>query len=105
MSSVSSQLRCKAAVTFFHFCVVSNFWWLLVEALYLQTLLLCTFTHTTKLFWIYATVGWGTLCVCVHRSMLTVFVHLSDGELDVTGAPSATVVIWALLKSQLDDEG
>ncbi|XP_049916729.1 growth hormone releasing hormone receptor 2 [Epinephelus moara] len=74
-----STLWCKAAVTFFHFCVVSNFWWLLVEALYLQTLLLCTFTHTTKLFWIYATVGWG--------------------------APSVTVVIWALLKSQLDDEG
>ncbi|KAL7372281.1 hypothetical protein ABVT39_013192 [Epinephelus coioides] len=76
---VGKELRCKAAVTFFHFCVVSNFWWLLVEALYLQTLLLCTFTHTTKLFWIYATVGWG--------------------------APSVTVVIWALLKSQLDDEG
>ncbi|XP_051273689.1 growth hormone releasing hormone receptor 2 [Dicentrarchus labrax] len=74
-----STLRCKAAVTFFHFCVLSNFSWLLVEGLYLQTLLLFTFAQTRKLFWIYAPIGWGT--------------------------PSVTVVIWALLKHQLDDEG
>ncbi|XP_054454868.1 growth hormone releasing hormone receptor 2 [Anoplopoma fimbria] len=74
-----STLRCKAAVTFFHFCVLSNFCWLLVEALFLQTLLLCTFTSTRKLLWIYGAIGWGT--------------------------PSVTVVIWALLKKTLDDEG
>ncbi|XP_056222641.1 vasoactive intestinal polypeptide receptor 2-like [Seriola aureovittata] len=73
------HLRCQAAVTFFHFCVVSNFWWLLVEALYLQTLLLLVFTQTRKLLWIYAVIGWG--------------------------APTVTVVIWALLKTQLEDEG
>ncbi|XP_038594146.1 growth hormone releasing hormone receptor 2 [Micropterus salmoides] len=74
-----STLQCKAAVTFFHFCVLSNFSWLLVEGLYLQTLLLFTFTQTRKLFWICATVGWGI--------------------------SSVTIVIWALLKKQLDDEG
>ncbi|XP_022598016.1 vasoactive intestinal polypeptide receptor 1-like [Seriola dumerili] len=74
-----STLRCQAAVTFFHFCVVSNFWWLLVEALYLQTVLLLVFTQTRKLLWIYAVIGWG--------------------------APTVTVVIWALLKKQLEDEG
>uniref|UniRef100_A0A3B4WBT5 Growth hormone releasing hormone receptor 2 n=1 Tax=Seriola lalandi dorsalis TaxID=1841481 RepID=A0A3B4WBT5_SERLL len=74
-----STLRCQAAVTFFNFCVVSNFWWLLVEALYLQTLLLLVFTQTRKLLWIYAVIGWG--------------------------APTVTVVIWALLKTQLEDEG
>uniref|UniRef100_A0A3B4WB98 Growth hormone releasing hormone receptor 2 n=1 Tax=Seriola lalandi dorsalis TaxID=1841481 RepID=A0A3B4WB98_SERLL len=63
-----STLRCQAAVTFFNFCVVSNFWWLLVEALYLQTLLLLVFTQTRKLLWIYAVIGWG--------------------------APTVTVVIW-----------
>ncbi|XP_073345282.1 growth hormone releasing hormone receptor 2 [Pagrus major] len=74
-----STLGCKAAVSFFHWCVLLNFSWLLVEALYLQTLLLFTFTHTGKLFWIYTTVGWGT--------------------------PSVIVVIWVLLKKQFDDEG
>ncbi|XP_033976044.1 growth hormone releasing hormone receptor 2 [Trematomus bernacchii] len=74
-----STLWCKAAVTFFHFCVLCNFCWLLVEGLYLQSLLLFTFSHTTKLFRVYAIIGWGT--------------------------PSVTLVIWALLKNQLDDEG
>ncbi|KAI3365719.1 hypothetical protein L3Q82_010166 [Scortum barcoo] len=57
----ASTLRCKAAVTFLHFCVLSNFCWLLVEGLYLQTLLLFSFVQTRKLLWIYASVGWGTL--------------------------------------------
>ncbi|KAM8730764.1 growth hormone releasing hormone receptor 2 [Acanthopagrus schlegelii] len=74
-----STLGCKAAVSFFHWCVLLNFSWLLVEALYLQTLLLFTFAHTAKLLWIYATVGWG--------------------------APSVIVVIWVLLRKQFDDEG
>ncbi|KAK5906357.1 hypothetical protein CgunFtcFv8_002232 [Champsocephalus gunnari] len=74
-----STLWCKAAVTFFHFCVLCNFCWLLVEGLYLQSLLLFTFSHTTKLFRVYAVIGCGT--------------------------PSVTLVIWALLKNQLDDEG
>nr|XP_046232831.1 growth hormone releasing hormone receptor 2 isoform X2 [Scatophagus argus] len=75
----ASTLQCKAAVTFFHLCVSANFSWLLVEGLYLHTVLLFTFTQTGKLLRIYATVGWG--------------------------APSVTIVIWALLKKQLDDEG
>uniref|UniRef100_A0A4W6E2X3 Growth hormone releasing hormone receptor 2 n=1 Tax=Lates calcarifer TaxID=8187 RepID=A0A4W6E2X3_LATCA len=58
-----STLQCKAAVTFFHFCVLSNFSWLLVEGLYLQSLLLFAFTQTRKLFWIYAVIGWGTPCL------------------------------------------
>ncbi|XP_034073421.1 growth hormone releasing hormone receptor 2 [Gymnodraco acuticeps] len=76
---MGKELWCKAAVTFFHFCVLCNFCWLLVEGLYLQSLLLFTFSHTTKLFRVYAVIGWGT--------------------------PSVTLVIWALLKNQLDDEG
>uniref|UniRef100_A0A3B4Z029 Pituitary adenylate cyclase-activating polypeptide type I receptor-like n=1 Tax=Stegastes partitus TaxID=144197 RepID=A0A3B4Z029_9TELE len=75
----ASTLQCKAAVTFFHFCVLSNFSWLLVEGLYLQTLLLLTFIQTRRLLWIYVVLGWGS--------------------------PSLTIVIWALLKTQLDDEG
>ncbi|XP_059181194.1 growth hormone releasing hormone receptor 2 [Centropristis striata] len=74
-----STLVCKAAVTFFHFCVLCNFCWLLVEALHLQTLLLCSFTHSRNIFWVYVAVGWG--------------------------APAVTVVVWALLKARLNDQG
>ncbi|XP_016889773.1 growth hormone releasing hormone receptor 2 isoform X2 [Cynoglossus semilaevis] len=73
-----STAQCKAAVTFFHFCVLSNFSWLLVEALYLQSLLLFPFTRTRTFCWIYATVGWG--------------------------APTVITVIWALMKKEMDDE-
>uniref|UniRef100_A0A3Q3FZ50 Growth hormone releasing hormone receptor 2 n=1 Tax=Labrus bergylta TaxID=56723 RepID=A0A3Q3FZ50_9LABR len=72
-----STVGCKAAVSFFHFCVLSNFCWLLVEGLYLQTLLIFTFTQTSKIFRIYFSVGW---------------------------TPSVNVVIWVLLKTHLDDE-
>uniref|UniRef100_A0A3P8RZB8 Growth hormone releasing hormone receptor 2 n=1 Tax=Amphiprion percula TaxID=161767 RepID=A0A3P8RZB8_AMPPE len=75
----ASTFQCKAAVTFFHFCVLSNFSWLLVEGLYLQTLLLLTFTQTRRLLWIYGVLGWGS--------------------------PWVTSVIWVLLKTQLEDEG
>uniref|UniRef100_A0A668ASD1 Growth hormone releasing hormone receptor 2 n=1 Tax=Myripristis murdjan TaxID=586833 RepID=A0A668ASD1_9TELE len=59
---------CKAAVTFFQYCVLANFFWLLVESLYLQTLLVFTFTHKRTLFWVYAVIGWGKLCVYIPLS-------------------------------------
>lgn len=103
VSSVSSQPQCKAAVTFFHFCVLSNFSWLLVEGLYLQTLLLFTVTQTRTLFWIHATVGWGTPCVHVCLCPFTCWSWLDLS--DSVGTPSVSVVVWALMKKQLDDEG
>nr|XP_029137874.1 vasoactive intestinal polypeptide receptor 1-like [Labrus bergylta] len=84
-----STVGCKAAVSFFHFCVLSNFCWLLVEGLYLQTLLIFTFTQTSKIFRIYFSVGWVSL------------IH----SLIISGTPSVNVVIWVLLKTHLDDEG
>lgn len=73
------QVLCKAVVTFFQYCVLSNFYWLLVEGLYLQTLLAFTFTHTRTFFWCYILIGWGT--------------------------PSVTVVIWTFLKHKYDNHG
>ncbi|KAM6951085.1 growth hormone releasing hormone receptor 2 [Aplochiton taeniatus] len=74
-----STVKCKVAVTFFQSCVLANFFWLLVEGLYLQTLLVFTFTQKKKLFWVYTVIGWGT--------------------------PSVTILIWALMKIQFDNEG
>ncbi|XP_041938313.1 growth hormone releasing hormone receptor 2 isoform X2 [Alosa sapidissima] len=74
-----STVGCKAAVTFFQYCVLANFFWLLVEGLFLQTLLIFSFANKRTFFWWYTFIGWGT--------------------------PSVTIVIWTLLQSQYNNLG
>ncbi|GCC33953.1 hypothetical protein chiPu_0012424 [Chiloscyllium punctatum] len=54
-----STATCKAAVTVFHYCTLANFTWLMVEGLYLQTLLSLAFVSNKKYFWSYCFIGWG----------------------------------------------
>lgn len=53
------QASCKAAVAFFQFSILANYFWLLVEGMYLQTLLALTFVFQKKYFWWYILIGWG----------------------------------------------
>lgn len=57
------QTACKAAVAFFQFSILANYFWLLVEGMYLQTLLALTFAFHKKYFWWYMVIGWGGLRV------------------------------------------
>lgn len=52
-------MNCKAAIAFFQYSVLANFYWLLVEGMYLQTLLLLTFTSDKSYIWWYILIGWG----------------------------------------------
>ncbi|XP_075767620.1 vasoactive intestinal polypeptide receptor 1-like [Pelodiscus sinensis] len=54
-----STVNCKAAMAFVQYAVLANFYWLLVEGMYLQTLLLFTFTSDKRYFWWYTLIGWG----------------------------------------------
>uniref|UniRef100_A0A3Q2DMJ2 Growth hormone releasing hormone receptor b n=1 Tax=Cyprinodon variegatus TaxID=28743 RepID=A0A3Q2DMJ2_CYPVA len=54
-----STTACKSAVAFFQFSILANYFWLLVEGMYLQTLLALTFVFQKKYFWWYILIGWG----------------------------------------------
>uniref|UniRef100_A0A665WD15 Pituitary adenylate cyclase-activating polypeptide type I receptor-like n=1 Tax=Echeneis naucrates TaxID=173247 RepID=A0A665WD15_ECHNA len=54
-----STTSCKSAVAFFQFSILANYFWLLVEGMYLQTLLALTFVFQKKYFWWYILIGWG----------------------------------------------
>ncbi|NWI00436.1 VIPR1 protein, partial [Tichodroma muraria] len=74
-----STVTCKAAIAFFQYSVLANFYWLLVEGLYLQTLLLLTFTCDRSYTWGYILIGWGV--------------------------PTVTVGVWVLTRLRYDDHG
>ncbi|TDG41390.1 hypothetical protein AWZ03_012194 [Drosophila navojoa] len=58
--SVRSGLSsCIALVTLFHFFTLTNFFWMLVEGLYLYMLVVKTFSGDNIRFNIYASIGWG----------------------------------------------
>lgn len=57
--SVSVKLECRAVMVFFHYCVLSNYFWLFIEGLYLFTLLVETFFPEKRYFYWYIIIGWG----------------------------------------------
>uniref|UniRef100_A0A3B4CWW0 Vasoactive intestinal peptide receptor 2 n=1 Tax=Pygocentrus nattereri TaxID=42514 RepID=A0A3B4CWW0_PYGNA len=57
-SNQPSLVGCRASLVFFHYFIMANFFWLLVEGLYLHTLLLVTFAESTR-FLSYLMIGWG----------------------------------------------
>ncbi|XP_036189169.1 vasoactive intestinal polypeptide receptor 1 isoform X2 [Myotis myotis] len=74
-----SWVGCKAAVVLFQYCVMTNFFWLLVEGLYLHTLLVVSFFSERKYFWGYMLIGWGV--------------------------PSTFTVVWTITKIYFEDYG
>ncbi|XP_076837459.1 growth hormone releasing hormone receptor a [Brachyhypopomus gauderio] len=74
-----STMACKSAVAFFQFSILANYFWLLVEGMYLQTLLALTFVSQRKYFWWYILIGWGL--------------------------PSLVLVVWVLTRKLYDNRG
>ncbi|XP_012590658.1 PREDICTED: vasoactive intestinal polypeptide receptor 1 isoform X2 [Condylura cristata] len=73
------SVGCKAAVVLLQYCVMANFFWLLVEGFYLYTLLAVSFFSERKYFWGYILIGWG--------------------------APSTFTMIWTIVRIYFEDFG
>lgn len=61
------QVECKAVMVFFHYCVLSNYFWLFIEGLYLFTLLVETFFPEKRYFYWYTIIGWGMTQNYTHK--------------------------------------
>ncbi|NWV61269.1 VIPR1 protein, partial [Malurus elegans] len=91
-----STVTCKAAITFFQYSVLANFCWLLVEGLYLQTLLLLTFTCEHSYTWGYVLIGWGVPMAAVGLWVLARLRYDNHGCWDDYSSPS-----WWLIKAPI----
>uniref|UniRef100_UPI003AB0A2F1 vasoactive intestinal polypeptide receptor 2-like n=1 Tax=Centroberyx gerrardi TaxID=166262 RepID=UPI003AB0A2F1 len=63
-STQPSLVGCKISLVFFNYFIMANFFWLLVEGLYLHTLLLVIHTYSARLTF-YMLIGWGIPSVFV----------------------------------------
>jgi hypothetical protein len=71
-------------MVFFHYCVVSNYFWLFIEGLYLFTLLVETFFPERRYFYWYTIIGWGRSLAglgWVQPSWLAVSLLLASGNI------------------------
>lgn len=117
------QTSCKSAVAFFQFSILANYFWLLVEGMYLQTLLTLTFVFQKKYFWWYILIGWGGYLTCHHPclsyvpvsfhviscfsscSTLVLFLMIRSLCLCLPGLPTVIITAWILTRNFYDNRG
>uniref|UniRef100_A0A7N5P6G9 Parathyroid hormone 2 receptor n=1 Tax=Ailuropoda melanoleuca TaxID=9646 RepID=A0A7N5P6G9_AILME len=73
----SQYIGCKIAVVMFIYFLATNYYWILVEGLYLHNLIFVAFFSDTKYLWGFILIGWGF--------------------------PAAFVVSWAVARATLAD--
>ncbi|KAF3835490.1 hypothetical protein F7725_028048 [Dissostichus mawsoni] len=100
-----STASCKSAVAFFQFSILANYFWLLVEGMYLQTLLALTFVFQKKYFGVFALIFylpsslWFLLELCVFSLlMITLCLYLQ-------GLPTTIIMAWILTRNFYDNKG
>uniref|UniRef100_A0A4W3HSG0 Glucagon-like peptide 1 receptor n=1 Tax=Callorhinchus milii TaxID=7868 RepID=A0A4W3HSG0_CALMI len=67
----SESVPCRAAQLLLHYSVASSWYWLLVEGIFLYTLLVLSVFSPTKSYRLYLMIGWGMaegiMCLCLCR--------------------------------------
>nr|XP_033800182.1 parathyroid hormone 2 receptor isoform X2 [Geotrypetes seraphini] len=74
----SQYVGCKVAVVMFLYFLTTNYYWILVEGLYLHSLIFMAFFSDTKYLWGFILIGWGF--------------------------PAIFAVMWAVIRATLADE-
>ncbi|NWR92214.1 PTH1R protein, partial [Furnarius figulus] len=64
-TSLCSQVGCKVVVTLFLYFLATNHYWILVEGLYLHSLIFMAFLSNKSYLWVLIIIGWGLPAVFV----------------------------------------
>ncbi|XP_070709029.1 vasoactive intestinal polypeptide receptor 2-like [Pempheris klunzingeri] len=98
-STQPSLVGCKATLVFFNYFIMANFFWLLVEGLYLHTLLLVIHSYSTCLS-TYMLIGWGIPFVFM-VAWIICRIHLEDTrcwEMNENPVPNR-LINWPIIAS------
>uniref|UniRef100_H2UEU3 Parathyroid hormone/parathyroid hormone-related peptide receptor n=1 Tax=Takifugu rubripes TaxID=31033 RepID=H2UEU3_TAKRU len=70
-----TEIGCKVVVTLFMYFLATNYYWILVEGLYLHSLIFMTFFSDRKYLWGFTLIGWGVpaMFVTVWATVRAVF--------------------------------
>ncbi|KAL8183723.1 UNVERIFIED_CONTAM: Parathyroid hormone 2 receptor [Gekko kuhli] len=80
----SQYVGCKITVVMFIYFLATNYYWILVEGLYLHSLIFVAFFSDTKYLWGFTLIGWGKVhCLsfkkCLFAILKSIHLHFSRG--------------------------
>ncbi|KAH0627672.1 hypothetical protein JD844_003756 [Phrynosoma platyrhinos] len=88
---VKDAVGCKVAVTLFLYFLATNYYWILVEGLYLHSLIFMAFFSEKKYLWGFTLFGWGLPAV-----FITVWASLRATLADTEKLLKSTLVLMPL---------
>ncbi|XP_059768014.1 secretin receptor isoform X3 [Balaenoptera ricei] len=88
------RVGCKLVMVFFQYCIMANYSWLLVEGLYLHTLLIISFFSERKWLQGFIALGWGSPAIFVASWAVTRHFLEDVGCWDI----NANASIWWIIR-------
>ncbi|XP_040203794.1 glucagon-like peptide 1 receptor [Rana temporaria] len=77
--SYQESLSCRLVFVMMQYCVAANYYWLLVEGIYLHTLLVLSVFSEQRLLRVYVCIGWGVPMLFVFPWGVVKYLYEDDG--------------------------